>query len=63
MKRKQHAVMLGHLRHWLSRASLIYRDRSTFVDLSALHLPLLDNTDEEVSATVDSLRLALIHDL
>lgn len=49
MQRKQHAVMLGHLRHWLSRASLIYRDRSTFVDLSVLHLPLLDNTDEEVS--------------
>ncbi|KAK1773784.1 hypothetical protein QBC45DRAFT_455261 [Copromyces sp. CBS 386.78] len=45
--RKQHAVMFGHLRHWLSRASLIYRDRSKFVDLSVLHLPLLDNTDEE----------------
>lgn len=61
VKRKQHAVLHGHLAHWLSRASLIYRDRSKFADPPVSHLPLLDNTDEEVSATLDNLLRTLMH--
>lgn len=43
--------MLEDLKQWFSKANSAYRDRSKFVDLPVLHLPLQDNTHEQVSTT------------